>query len=128
MKNFFIFMLLAGMVGLGSLYISVQTDLELEKANNVELSGQVKLLRFEKERLAKTISEYNEAIQKQEEAIKTREKQIEEISQNALLELERAKTQKEYVYVEVDKIVERPVYKNICIDQEGLDVLNSLIP
>lgn len=128
MKNFFIFMLLAGMVGLGSLYISVQTDLELEKANNVELSGRVKLLRFEKERLAKTISEYNEAIQKQEEAIKTREKQIEEISQNALLELERAKTQKEYVYVEVDKIVERPVYKNICIDQEGLDVLNSLIP
>ena len=29
---------------------------------------------------------------------------------------------------EVQKIVERPVYHNVCIDDDGLRIINSLIP
>lgn len=29
---------------------------------------------------------------------------------------------------EVQKIVERPVYNNVCIDDDGLRIINSLIP
>ncbi len=34
----------------------------------------------------------------------------------------------ETVTREVQKIVERPVYSNICIDADGLRIINSLIP
>lgn len=30
-------------------------------------------------------------------------------------------------YVEVQKIVERPVYRNVCIDSDGLSVINAAI-
>ncbi|MCU4491455.1 hypothetical protein KTI63_03115 [Acinetobacter guillouiae] len=29
---------------------------------------------------------------------------------------------------EVQKIIERPVYNNVCIDDDGLHIINSLIP
>lgn len=31
------------------------------------------------------------------------------------------------VYVEVDKIVDRPVYRNVCVDADGLRLLNGAI-
>nr|DAJ67504.1 MAG TPA: Selenoprotein S (SelS) [Caudoviricetes sp.]DAK49067.1 MAG TPA: Selenoprotein S (SelS) [Caudoviricetes sp.]DAP70525.1 MAG TPA: Selenoprotein S (SelS) [Caudoviricetes sp.] len=30
-------------------------------------------------------------------------------------------------YVEVQKIVERPIYRNVCIDSDGLSVINAAI-
>ena len=30
-------------------------------------------------------------------------------------------------YVEVQKIIERPVYRNVCIDSDGLSVINAAI-
>ena len=30
-------------------------------------------------------------------------------------------------YVEVQKIVERPVYRNVCIDSDGVSVINAAI-
>lgn len=36
--------------------------------------------------------------------------------------------QKERVrYVEVQKIVERPVYRNVCIDDDGLRIINQAV-
>ncbi|WP_262781746.1 sigma-70 family RNA polymerase sigma factor [Acinetobacter guillouiae] len=29
---------------------------------------------------------------------------------------------------EVQKIIERPIYNNVCIDDDGLRIINSLIP
>lgn len=34
----------------------------------------------------------------------------------------------ETVTREVQKIIERPVYSNVCIDDDGLRIINSLIP
>lgn len=39
-----------------------------------------------------------------------------------------AREEKERIrYVEVQKIVERPVYRNVCIDSDGLSVINAAI-
>ncbi|MDP1530299.1 MAG: hypothetical protein Q8M05_13035 [Rhodoferax sp.] len=44
---------------------------------------------------------------------------------------EKARTQNETrtrtITVEVDKIIERPVFRNVCIDDDGLRLLNSQI-
>ena len=32
------------------------------------------------------------------------------------------------VIKEVQKIIDRPVYRNICIDADGVSAINSLIP
>lgn len=44
---------------------------------------------------------------------------------------EKARTQNEtrtrIITVEVDKIIERPVFRNVCIDADGLRLLNSQI-
>ncbi|MFW1737464.1 MULTISPECIES: hypothetical protein [unclassified Acinetobacter] len=34
----------------------------------------------------------------------------------------------ETVTREVQKIIERPIYNNVCIDDDGLRIINSLIP
>lgn len=39
-----------------------------------------------------------------------------------------ARAEKERIqYVEVQKIVERPVYRNVCLDSDGLSVINAAI-
>ncbi len=40
---------------------------------------------------------------------------------------EKAKVVTETVRVEVDRIVERPVYRNVCIDADGLCLANAAI-
>lgn len=46
-------------------------------------------------------------------------------------ELEKARAQREIVYrtitKEVDKIVDRPVYRNVCLDDDGLRVINDAL-
>lgn len=54
-----------------------------------------------------------------------------EQAHQASLEYQTAKAeneQKERIrYVEVQKIVERPVYRNVCLDDDGLRELNAAI-
>lgn len=58
-------------------------------------------------------------------------KQQAEQAHQASFEYQTAKAeneQKERIrYVEVQKIVERPVYRNVCIDDDGLQELNAAI-
>lgn len=46
-------------------------------------------------------------------------------------ELEKARAQREIVYrtitKEVDRIVDRPVYRNVCLDDDGLRVINEAL-
>jgi len=46
-------------------------------------------------------------------------------------ELEKARAQREIVYrtitQQVDKIVDRPVYRNVCLDDSGLRVINDAL-
>ncbi len=46
-------------------------------------------------------------------------------------ELEKARAQREIVYrtitKQVDRIVDRPVYRNVCLDDDGLRVINDAL-
>lgn len=59
------------------------------------------------------------AIKKAEEDRKT----------SAVYQAEKAvREEKERIrYVEVQKIVERPIFRNVCIDSDGLSVINAAI-
>lgn len=61
-----------------------------------------------------------------EEAIKKAQKQRAQSEQYQDQKAERE--EKERIrYVEVQKIVERPVYRNVCIDSDGVSVINAAI-
>ena len=61
-----------------------------------------------------------------EEAIKKAQKQRTQSEQYQDQKAERE--EKERIrYVEVQKIVERPVYRNVCIDSDGVSVINAAI-
>lgn len=61
-----------------------------------------------------------------EEAIKKAKEQRAQSEQYQDQKAERE--EKERIrYVEVQKIVERPVYRNVCIDSDGLSVINAAI-
>lgn len=61
-----------------------------------------------------------------EEAIKKAQEQRAQSEQYQDQKAERE--EKERIrYVEVQKIVERPVYRNVCIDSDGLSVINAAI-
>lgn len=60
-----------------------------------------------------------------QEAIKMREKAVDTASTN--YEKKKEATRIKYVTVieTIEKIVDRPVYKNICIDEDGLKAINE---
>ncbi len=61
-----------------------------------------------------------------EEAIKKAQEQRAQSEQYQDQKAERE--EKERIrYVEVQKIVERPVYRNVCIDSDGVSVINAAI-
>ena len=42
-------------------------------------------------------------------------------------ELKKAKSERvEIITKEIEKIVEKPVYQNVCFDQEGIDLINEI--
>lgn len=61
----------------------------------------------------------DDAIKKAEEDRKT----------SAVYQAEKAvREEKERIrYVEVQKIVERPIFRNVCVDSDGLSVINAAI-
>ena len=66
-----------------------------------------------------------ERLEQVQEAKQMREKQISAASAN--YEKKKEVTRVKYVKVieEVEKIVDRPVYKNICLDEDGIKLINE---
>ncbi|MBJ9134442.1 hypothetical protein [Citrobacter farmeri] len=53
-------------------------------------------------------------------------KQEAQQARETIKELDESETKTKVIIKEVPKIVERPIYTNICIDEDGLDVLRKL--
>lgn len=72
-------------------------------------------------------SREKERIEAQLKLRKTQEKAASAAS--TAFEQDRTKNEKRTrtVYVKVDKIIDRPVYRNICVDADGLRLLNGAI-
>jgi len=70
-------------------------------------------------------SKEKERLEQVQEAKRMREKQVVTASEN--YEKKKEVTRVKYVTItqEVEKIVDRPVYKNICIDEDGIKLINE---
>ena len=68
----------------------------------------------------KAVKDYQEALAKQQSTIN-------QLSSDYESEKAKYKVKVETVTREVQKIVERPVYHNVCSDDDGLQSINSLI-
>ena len=91
---------------------SLAGDLSKEKADcNTKVQQEVD----------KAVKPYKDA---EQEAQERAQKAGEDYEQTK--ETERVKT--ETITREVQKIIERPIYNNVCIDADGLHNINSLIP
>lgn len=62
-----------------------------------------------------------------QEALVKRQNQINQLSSDYETKKSKQKIKVETVTKYVDKIVERDVYRNVCIDDDGMQQLNSLI-
>lgn len=66
-----------------------------------------------------------ERLEQMQEAKKMREKQISTAS--AAYEKKKEVTRVKYVTItqEVEKLVDRPIYKNVCLDADGIKAINE---
>lgn len=128
MKNIFIIILVLFVGGVINFYNDLKMDYDEQLLQIGLLEDQKAKLENKNKELAKIITDYEAEIVKQKDLIAEQQEDVKKINQQYLIEKEKQKIQTEYVYKTVEKIVEKPVYKNICIDQEGLDELNKLIP
>lgn len=128
MKNIFIIILVLFVGGVINFYNDLKMDYDEQLLQIGLLEDQKAKLENKNKELAKIITDYEAEIDKQKDLIAKQQEDVKKINQQYLIEKEKQKIQTEYVYKTVEKIVEKPVYKNICIDQEGLDELNKLIP
>jgi len=85
------------------------------------LAGQLK------EADAKCIAKVQEIEQTQLKALAEKQNKINEVSANYEAEKSKQRVKVETVTREVQKIIDRPVYLNRCIDADGLRQINSLI-
>lgn len=128
MKNIFIIILVLFVGGVINFYNDLKMDYDEQLLQVGLLEDQKAKLENKNKELAKIITDYEAEIVKQKDLIAEQQEDVKKINQQYLIEKEKQKIQTEYVYKTVEKIIEKPVYKNICIDQEGLDELNKLIP
>ena len=70
-------------------------------------------------------SKEKERLEQVQEAKRMREKRV--VTASANYEKKKEVTRVKYVKVieEVEKIVDRPVYKNICLDDDGIKLIND---
>ena len=85
------------------------------------LSGKLK------EAEAKCTAKIQEIERKQIEALAEKQDEINQVSADYEQAKSEQRGQVETVTREVQKIIERPIYLNHCIDDSGLQQLNSLI-
>ena len=62
-----------------------------------------------------------------QKALQAKQNVINKVSSDYEAEKSKQKVRVETVTREVQKIIDRPVYSNVCIDDDGLQQLNSLI-
>lgn len=80
-----------------------------------------------KEAEQKCQSQIQEIERKNLKALAEKQNQINKVSADYEQVKAEQNTKVEYIEREVQKIVERPVYKSSCIDDDGLQQLNELI-
>ncbi|RDF50902.1 hypothetical protein DWA20_08970 [Acinetobacter baumannii] len=80
-----------------------------------------------KEAERKCQSQIQEIERKNLKALAEKQNQINKVSADYEQVKAEQNTKVEYVEREVQKIVERPVYKSSCIDDDGMQQLNELI-
>jgi len=85
------------------------------------LAGQLK------EADAKCFAKIQEIEQKNLKALAAKQDQINKVSSDYEAEKSKQRVKVETVTREVQKIIDRPVYLNRCIDADGLRQINSLI-
>ena len=84
---------------------------------------------------AKRLNEAKEQCDARIEQIKTaqyqaqveQQNQINEVSADYEADKAQRQVETQVIYKTVEKIVDRPIYRNVCIDADGLSTLNSLI-
>ncbi|ANA37499.1 hypothetical protein AWN74_07190, partial [Acinetobacter baumannii] len=75
----------------------------------------------------KCLSQIQKIEKKNLEALAEKQNQINKVSADYEQVKAEQNTKVEYIEHEVQKIVERPVYKSSCIDDDGVQQLNDLI-
>ncbi|WP_396232739.1 hypothetical protein [Acinetobacter baumannii] len=75
----------------------------------------------------KCLSQIQKIEKKNLEALAEKQNQINKVSADYEKVKAEQNTKVEYIEREVQKIVERPVYKSSCIDDSGMQQLNDLI-
>ena len=76
---------------------------------------------------SKCTAKIQEIEQKQLKALAEKQNEINQVSADYETLKSEQRVQVETVTREVQKIIERPVYNNVCIDDDGLRNINSLI-
>lgn len=89
------------------------------------LGGDLKKLKVECQNKVK--AEVAKAVKPYEQAIAQAQEKANQASANYEKLKSEQRVKNEVVIKEVQKIIDRPVYRNICIDDDGLRQLNSLI-
>lgn len=80
-----------------------------------------------KEADSKYIAKIQEIEQKHLKVLAAKQDQINKVSSDYEAEKSKQRVKVEMVTREVQKIIERPVYNNVCSDGNGLQSINSLI-
>lgn len=75
----------------------------------------------------KCLSQIQKIEKKNLEALAEKQNQINKVSADYEQYKSEQRTKVEYVEREVQKIVERPVYKSACVDTDGVQQINDLI-
>lgn len=75
----------------------------------------------------KCLSQIQKIENKNLEALAEKQNQINKVSADYEQVKAKQSTKVEYIEREVQKIVERPVYKSSCIDDDGMHQINDLI-
>lgn len=84
---------------------------------------------------AKRLNEANAKCDARIEQIKTaqhqaqakQQDQVNEVSSDYEADKAQRQIETQVIYKTIEKVVDRPVYRNLCIDDDGLSTLNSLI-
>ncbi|TCB74149.1 hypothetical protein [Acinetobacter sp. ANC 4173] len=76
---------------------------------------------------SKCIAKIQEIEQKHLKALATKQDQINKVSTDYETEKSKQRVKVEQVTRKVQKIIDRPVYNNVCFDVDGVSAINSLI-
>ena len=76
--------------------------------------------------LAQAEAQYAEQLRKAEDAVKAKSAAIEQTALNQLAADQQRQTAHQEILRESTKIIDRPIYRNHCIDADGLRILDDI--